>query len=169
MQTVHCTSILMARKRTTFEYICICSYDISNFRTRCDSMRAEAITYSCFELLMRRMLVNFPQGGAMDLHFARMRSLTRVRAPLALPILCIIIFYFYCTTVFVFLYLQIDPILRIVWLCLRASAGMGRALLSAPLSQIACTRDMKSSVLVDALPSVNLPLLCAAPLFTQTR
>ena len=33
----------------------------------------EALTYSCFCELMKRMAANFPQGGAMDNHFANMR------------------------------------------------------------------------------------------------
>lgn len=33
----------------------------------------EALTYSCFCELMKRMASNFPQGGAMDNHFANMR------------------------------------------------------------------------------------------------
>jgi hypothetical protein len=33
----------------------------------------EALTYSCFCELMKRMSTNFPQGGAMDSHFANMR------------------------------------------------------------------------------------------------
>lgn len=39
----------------------------------------EAITYSCFVDLMQRMNNNFPHGGAMDTHFANMRSLIQVR------------------------------------------------------------------------------------------
>ena len=38
----------------------------------------EAITYSCFVDLMQRMNNNFPHGGAMDTHFANMRSLIQV-------------------------------------------------------------------------------------------
>lgn len=34
----------------------------------------EAATYSCFCHLMGRMSHNFPNGGAMDQHFANMRS-----------------------------------------------------------------------------------------------
>ena len=33
----------------------------------------EARTYACFTLLMNRMVDNFPNGGAMDNHFANMR------------------------------------------------------------------------------------------------
>ena len=39
---------------------------------------AEALAYSCFCELMRRMSCNFPHGGAMDTHFANMRSLIQV-------------------------------------------------------------------------------------------
>lgn len=38
----------------------------------------EAKTYSCFCELMKRMSANFPHGGAMDSHFANMRSLIQV-------------------------------------------------------------------------------------------
>ena len=38
----------------------------------------EAKTYSCFCELMKRMNSNFPHGGAMDTHFANMRSLIQV-------------------------------------------------------------------------------------------
>lgn len=33
----------------------------------------ESLTYSCFCKLMERMIENFPNGGAMDMHFANMR------------------------------------------------------------------------------------------------
>ena len=39
----------------------------------------EAMAYSCFCQLMKRMSSNFPHGGAMDQHFANMRSLIQVR------------------------------------------------------------------------------------------
>ncbi|XP_035206832.1 small G protein signaling modulator 1-like, partial [Stegodyphus dumicola] len=35
----------------------------------------EVLSYSCFCELMKRMVANFPHGGAMDAHFANMRSL----------------------------------------------------------------------------------------------
>ena len=38
----------------------------------------ESLTYSCFCHLMKRMVDNFPNGGAMDNHLANMRSLIRV-------------------------------------------------------------------------------------------
>ena len=38
----------------------------------------EAKTYNCFCQLMKRMTSNFPHGGAMDNHFANMRSLIQV-------------------------------------------------------------------------------------------
>ncbi|KAM7433857.1 Small G protein signaling modulator 2 [Porites harrisoni] len=41
----------------------------------------EAITYSCFVDLMQRMNNNFPHGGAMDTHFANMRSLIQILDP----------------------------------------------------------------------------------------
>ena len=41
---------------------------------------SEAKTYSCFCELMKRMSSNFPHGGAMDTHFANMRSLIQVKA-----------------------------------------------------------------------------------------
>jgi len=39
----------------------------------------EAMAFSCFTQLMKRMNQNFPHGGAMDTHFANMRSLIQVR------------------------------------------------------------------------------------------
>lgn len=38
----------------------------------------EGTTYSCFCHLMERMSSNFPNGGAMDTHFANMRSLIQI-------------------------------------------------------------------------------------------
>ncbi|XP_067136367.1 small G protein signaling modulator 1-like isoform X3 [Centruroides vittatus] len=38
----------------------------------------EVLTYSCFCELMKRMAANFPHGGAMDAHFANMRSLIQI-------------------------------------------------------------------------------------------
>ncbi|XP_071443132.1 small G protein signaling modulator 2-like isoform X2 [Hetaerina americana] len=38
----------------------------------------EATAYSCFCRLMERMQANFPNGGAMDTHFANMRSLIQI-------------------------------------------------------------------------------------------
>ncbi|XP_052800781.1 small G protein signaling modulator 1-like isoform X2 [Mya arenaria] len=38
----------------------------------------EAKAYSCFCELMKRMSANFPHGGAMDTHFANMRSLIQI-------------------------------------------------------------------------------------------
>ncbi|PIK35177.1 putative small G protein signaling modulator 1 [Apostichopus japonicus] len=38
----------------------------------------EAKTYNCFCELMKRMCKNFPHGGAMDNHFANMRSLIQI-------------------------------------------------------------------------------------------
>lgn len=33
----------------------------------------ESLSYGCFCRLMERMIENFPNGGAMDMHFANMR------------------------------------------------------------------------------------------------
>lgn len=41
-------------------------------------MDDECRVYSCFTQLMKRMVNNFPNGGAMDSHFANMRSLIQV-------------------------------------------------------------------------------------------
>uniref|UniRef100_A0A3P9IQJ2 Small G protein signaling modulator 2 n=1 Tax=Oryzias latipes TaxID=8090 RepID=A0A3P9IQJ2_ORYLA len=38
----------------------------------------ECLAYSCFTQLMKRMSQNFPNGGAMDAHFANMRSLIQI-------------------------------------------------------------------------------------------
>lgn len=40
--------------------------------------KLEAMAFSCFTELMKRMNQNFPHGGAMDTHFANMRSLIQV-------------------------------------------------------------------------------------------
>ncbi|RWS04199.1 small G protein signaling modulator 1-like protein, partial [Dinothrombium tinctorium] len=42
------------------------------------SHTTEVLTYSCFCQLMKRMAANFPHGGAMDTHFANMRSLIQI-------------------------------------------------------------------------------------------
>ncbi|XP_055774929.1 small G protein signaling modulator 1-like isoform X2 [Salvelinus fontinalis] len=41
-------------------------------------MDDEAMAFSCFTELMKRMNQNFPHGGAMDTHFANMRSLIQI-------------------------------------------------------------------------------------------
>uniref|UniRef100_A0A665WUB9 Small G protein signaling modulator 2 n=1 Tax=Echeneis naucrates TaxID=173247 RepID=A0A665WUB9_ECHNA len=41
-------------------------------------MDDECLAYSCFTQLMKRMSQNFPNGGAMDTHFANMRSLIQI-------------------------------------------------------------------------------------------
>ncbi|XP_032072013.1 small G protein signaling modulator 2 [Thamnophis elegans] len=38
----------------------------------------DELAYSCFTQLMKRMSQNFPNGGAMDTHFANMRSLIQI-------------------------------------------------------------------------------------------
>ncbi|XP_071621522.1 small G protein signaling modulator 2 isoform X6 [Heliangelus exortis] len=38
----------------------------------------DQLAYSCFSHLMQRMSQNFPNGGAMDTHFANMRSLIQI-------------------------------------------------------------------------------------------
>ncbi|KAG8450718.1 hypothetical protein GDO86_003116 [Hymenochirus boettgeri] len=38
----------------------------------------DLLAYSCFTQLMKRMSQNFPNGGAMDTHFANMRSLIQI-------------------------------------------------------------------------------------------
>ncbi|KAM3854681.1 small G protein signaling modulator 2 isoform 5-T5 [Vipera latastei] len=38
----------------------------------------DELAYSCFTRLMKRMSQNFPNGGAMDTHFANMRSLIQI-------------------------------------------------------------------------------------------
>ncbi|KAJ8286090.1 hypothetical protein GJAV_G00034430 [Gymnothorax javanicus] len=38
----------------------------------------ESLAFSCFSELMKRMNQNFPHGGAMDTHFANMRSLIQI-------------------------------------------------------------------------------------------
>uniref|UniRef100_A0A1A9UGI2 Rab-GAP TBC domain-containing protein n=1 Tax=Glossina austeni TaxID=7395 RepID=A0A1A9UGI2_GLOAU len=41
----------------------------------------ECLAYSCFCKLMERMVENFPNGDAMDLHFVNMRSLIQILDP----------------------------------------------------------------------------------------
>lgn len=48
---------------------------INNLLLMCFS---EVMAFSCFSELMKRMNQNFPHGGAMDSHFANMRSLIQV-------------------------------------------------------------------------------------------
>lgn len=38
----------------------------------------ESLSYGCFCRLMERMIENFPNGCAMDMHFANMRSLIQI-------------------------------------------------------------------------------------------
>lgn len=38
----------------------------------------ESLSYGCFCRLMERMIENFPNGIAMDMHFANMRSLIQI-------------------------------------------------------------------------------------------
>ncbi|XP_024908858.1 small G protein signaling modulator 1 isoform X2 [Cynoglossus semilaevis] len=68
----------------------MCSYiwrhlDIGYVQGMCDLLAPllvilddEAMAYSCFTELMKRMNQNFPHGGAMDSHFANMRSLIQI-------------------------------------------------------------------------------------------
>ncbi|XP_059487070.1 small G protein signaling modulator 2-like isoform X2 [Neocloeon triangulifer] len=68
----------------------MCTYvwehlDIGYMQGMCDLvapllviMDDEALSYACFCRLMDRMVANFPNGGAMDTHFANMRSLIQI-------------------------------------------------------------------------------------------
>uniref|UniRef100_A0A8C5FS28 Small G protein signaling modulator 1-like n=1 Tax=Gadus morhua TaxID=8049 RepID=A0A8C5FS28_GADMO len=68
----------------------MCSYvwkhlDIGYVQGMCDLLAPllvilddEVLTFSCFTELMKRMNQNFPHGGAMDSHFANMRSLIQI-------------------------------------------------------------------------------------------
>ncbi|XP_075928586.1 small G protein signaling modulator 2-like [Petromyzon marinus] len=68
----------------------MCSYvwehlDVGYVQGMCDLLAPllvilddEVLAYSCFSQLMKRMIQNFPQGGAMDNHFANMRSLIQI-------------------------------------------------------------------------------------------
>lgn len=62
-----------------FRYVW-CHLDMGYMQGMCDLVAPllvviddEALTYSCFSELMKRMSENFPQGGAMDSHFSNMR------------------------------------------------------------------------------------------------
>lgn len=63
--------------------------------TQCSSCAcvrvSECLAYSCFTQLMKRMSQNFPNGGAMDTHFANMRSLIQVshHVPVCVPFACV--------------------------------------------------------------------------------
>uniref|UniRef100_A0A8C5EZK0 Small G protein signaling modulator 1-like n=1 Tax=Gouania willdenowi TaxID=441366 RepID=A0A8C5EZK0_GOUWI len=68
----------------------MCSYiwrhlDIGYVQGMCDLLAPllvilddEPLAFSCFSQLMKRMNQNFPHGGAMDTHFANMRSLIQI-------------------------------------------------------------------------------------------
>ncbi|XP_055377926.1 small G protein signaling modulator 1-like isoform X2 [Condylostylus longicornis] len=68
----------------------ICTYvwehlDIGYMQGMCDLVAPllvifddESLSYGCFCKLMERMIENFPNGGAMDMHFANMRSLIQI-------------------------------------------------------------------------------------------
>ncbi|XP_044052828.1 small G protein signaling modulator 1 isoform X3 [Siniperca chuatsi] len=68
----------------------MCSYiwrhlDIGYVQGMCDLLAPllvilddEALAFSCFTELMKRMNQNFPHGGTMDTHFANMRSLIQI-------------------------------------------------------------------------------------------
>ncbi|XP_062887109.1 small G protein signaling modulator 2-like isoform X1 [Mobula hypostoma] len=68
----------------------MCSYvwehlDVGYVQGMCDLLAPlmvildnEPLAYSCFTQLMKRMNQNFPNGGAMDTHFANMRSLIQI-------------------------------------------------------------------------------------------
>ncbi|XP_032778431.1 small G protein signaling modulator 2 isoform X2 [Daphnia magna] len=62
-----------------------CHLDMGYMQGMCDLVAPllvifddEALTYSCFCELMKRMSENFPQGGAMDSHFSNMRLLIQI-------------------------------------------------------------------------------------------
>ncbi|KAG8590290.1 hypothetical protein GDO81_006715 [Engystomops pustulosus] len=68
----------------------MCSYvwehlDVGYVQGMCDLLAPlmvvldnDLMAYSCFTHLMKRMSQNFPNGGAMDTHFANMRSLIQI-------------------------------------------------------------------------------------------
>ncbi|XP_039218734.1 small G protein signaling modulator 1 isoform X3 [Crotalus tigris] len=68
----------------------MCSYiwhhmDVGYVQGMCDLLAPllvildeEALAFSCFTELMKRMNQNFPHGGVMDTHFANMRSLIQI-------------------------------------------------------------------------------------------
>ncbi|XP_042298562.1 small G protein signaling modulator 2 isoform X2 [Sceloporus undulatus] len=68
----------------------MCSYvwehlDVGYVQGMCDLLAPlmvildkDELAYSCFTHLMKRMSQNFPNGGAMDTHFANMRSLIQI-------------------------------------------------------------------------------------------
>ena len=72
-ETLHCSCGLVSY--STFTFASLKTKLVLWFVTF-----VEAKTYSCFCELMKRMSKNFPHGGAMDTHFANMRSLIQVGA-----------------------------------------------------------------------------------------
>ncbi|XP_055698855.1 small G protein signaling modulator 2-like isoform X2 [Phlebotomus papatasi] len=68
----------------------ICTYvwehlDVGYMQGMCDLLAPilvilddESLSYGCFCRLMERMIENFPNGDAMDMHFANMRSLIQI-------------------------------------------------------------------------------------------
>lgn len=50
-----------------------CAINLTYFQ-----QNTEMFSYSCFCELMNRMMANFSNGGAMDSHFANMRSLIQI-------------------------------------------------------------------------------------------
>ncbi|KAK2505520.1 hypothetical protein MC885_010125 [Smutsia gigantea] len=68
----------------------MCSYvwehlDVGYVQGMCDLLAPllvilddDQLAYSCFSHLMKRMSQNFPNGGAMDIHFTNMRSLIQL-------------------------------------------------------------------------------------------
>ncbi|XP_055612028.1 small G protein signaling modulator 2-like isoform X2 [Uranotaenia lowii] len=68
----------------------ICTYvwehlDVGYMQGMCDLVAPllvifddESLSYGCFCRFMERMIENFPNGGAMDMHFANMRSLIQI-------------------------------------------------------------------------------------------
>lgn len=89
---------------------------------------SEALAFSCFTELMKRMNQNFPHGGAMDTHFANMRSLIQVK---------------------LWLQISIYPLICAILLCLCQSLHLCRSWTPSSLSW--CTRTVTTPTSTSAI------------------
>ena len=72
------SGLTIAKPWTICLFCCLCRPCCVNPPCCVNACVTEAKSYSCFCQLMKRMNSNFPHGGAMDVHFANMRSLIQV-------------------------------------------------------------------------------------------
>ncbi|XP_031790144.1 small G protein signaling modulator 2 [Piliocolobus tephrosceles] len=80
------TALSLPKSRVSWEGPYVWEHlDVGYVQGMCDLLAPLLVTldndqlaYSCFSHLMKRMSQNFPNGGAMDTHFANMRSLIQI-------------------------------------------------------------------------------------------